>query len=282
MPWDIDADISSASEEWLKEYIALMEASHGTLAGLGYSNQVIKLSDKVVVKRGFGVRAQEAAIQDLAHRHVDPAIVRVPRVYRFFEEMTPRWSSPRGYLFMEYLDGWTLDDLDLGVHADIVPRVANIIAHLGRISHPVPGPLGGGKARGYIWSDEGARAVFHSPDDLNAWVNKRLALHRKMGKHDKTIDVSSEEMVLCHMDLVRRNMIMLPDRTICLVDFGHAGLFPRFFEAVSLNYLNPYDGEYTRPLREALPKALGLTEREEMVNLMHRITAVQLRFPYAL
>jgi hypothetical protein len=78
-------------------------------------------------------------------------------------------------------------------------------------------------------------------------------------------------------------MIMLPDRTICLVDFGFAGFFPRFFEFVSLDYLNPRDAEYTGPLREALRRELDLTEKEErLITLMHRIVAVQLRFTYAL
>jgi tRNA A-37 threonylcarbamoyl transferase component Bud32 len=39
-----------------------------------------------------------------------------------------------GYLFMEYVPGSNLKDLDLSFHEKIVSRVGNVIAHLGQIS----------------------------------------------------------------------------------------------------------------------------------------------------
>lgn len=276
--WDIDA----VSKEWLKDYVRQMEDENGIFAGLKEGNRVIKLSEGMVVKYGSGVTAEEAATQEFAYRHVDSSIVRVPRVYRFFKDES-RQPFAWGYLFMEYFDGWVLDDLDLGIHTDIIPRLANIVAHFGSISSQIPGPVGGGKARGPIWAFEGARMVFHSIHDLNEWLNKRLAYHGEITSHSQSIDITSMKLVLCHMDLSRRNMIMLPDRSLCLLDFGSAGLYPRYFEVASLQHLNPDDTEYTGPLEQTLRQILALTEEEEeQMNLLHRIIAVHARFPCAL
>lgn len=46
----------------------------------------------------------------------------------------------------------------------------------------------GSQPQGYLWGDYGVQASFESVHDLNVWLNRRL--------------------VLCHMDLCRRNMIL--------------------------------------------------------------------------
>ncbi|KAF2420969.1 hypothetical protein EJ08DRAFT_702309 [Tothia fuscella] len=270
----MEFDINTTSETELKSLVQQKKLEYGVLAGRDEGTQVIKISDDIVVKWG-SLTASEVATQEFAYRNFDSTICRVPKVYRYFHDALDQ-SFSRGYLFMEYLNGWVLDDLDLAIHTDIIPRVTSIISHLQSFSSDVPGPLEKGRPRGYIWSDDGARTVFHSTQELNTWLNKRLEIHKK------TIDITSEELVFCHMDLCRRNMIMLPDRTICLVDFGFAGFYPRFFELVSLNYLNPCDAELTPPLRESSERVLKITKKEkEMMQLMHRVVAVQLRFPYA-
>jgi hypothetical protein len=79
-------------------------------------------------------------------------------------------------------------------------------------------------------------------------------------------------MVSCHLDLCRRDMIMLPDRSICLADFGCAGFFPRFFEVLSLSILNPPDPEYVEPLNLAVEKLLPITEEErKLMALVRRV-----------
>ncbi|OCL01530.1 hypothetical protein AOQ84DRAFT_393597 [Glonium stellatum] len=270
MSWNI----SAASEEWLKDFVSRMKSQNGVLDGPIGGGSVVQLSDNMVVKYGLGVTAQEAATQDFAYQHANHSIVRIPRVYRFFVDKST--GLPYGYLFMEYLRGWGLDHLDLNIHTDIIPRVASIISHLGSISsnsQASPGPVGGGKPQGYLWSDYGTCTIFRSIEDMNTWLNKRLALH------GKSIDLTSQRLVFCHLDLCRRNMIMLRDRSIGLIDFGHAGFFPRFFEIVSLEYLNPYDPNYTGPLRAAATQQLHLNEEEKgLIELMHQVVSVNLRF----
>ncbi|KAF2808040.1 uncharacterized protein BDZ99DRAFT_489555 [Mytilinidion resinicola] len=233
MSWDV----RTASEEWLKDYVHRMRTDN-LVGGLEEGIVVVKLSDKLAVKYGFGATAQD--------------IVRTPEVYRFFMDTSA--TFPTSYIFMEYFRGWTLDDLDLTVHTDIIPRVASIIAHFGSLSGgQVPGPIGGGKLHGYLWGIDGTYTVFTSIEDMNIWLNKRLEVRH----------LTSQALVLCHLDLCRRNMIMLPDRSICVADFGCAGLFPRFFELLTLSFLNPYDPEYTEPLRQLVTEQLGITEEEK-------------------
>jgi aminoglycoside phosphotransferase (APT) family kinase protein len=270
MTWDV----RTASQKWLINLCQSVEKKEGMIGGLVEGNRVIKISEKIAVKYGFGVTATEAATQDFAYRNIDPSIARVPKVYRFFQDESDV-SCIRGYLFMEYVPGRNLKDLDLDIHKDIVPRVADVIAHLGRIpGGHVPGPVGGGKPQGYLWGDYGTKAVFHSVADMNAWLNKRLVLR------NESIDLTPYPLVLCHMDLCRRNMILEEDnKSIWLVDWGHAGLFPRFFEVATISCLNPYDAPYEEDLLRTTEKRIGLTEVEKgLIKLMQIARAASLRY----
>ncbi|KAI9748153.1 MAG: hypothetical protein M4579_007298 [Chaenotheca gracillima] len=270
MSWDV----LTASEEWLVDLVHRVEAEHGMVGGLFEGNRVIKLSDTIAVKYGLGVTYDEAATQEFAHQNIKSSVVRVPRVYRFLEA-GPEPGRKKGYLFLEYVSGRTMDTLDLSIHEDIVPRIAKVIEHLGQIlGGGVPGPVGGGAPQGYLWGDFGAEAIFGSVTDMNAWLNKRLALR------DMSIDLTPYPLVLCHMDLCRRNMILdEEENSIWLLDWGHAGFYPRFFELCTLPCLNPYDPPYEKPLIPATEDLLKVTEEEKrLMALMQIARAAQLRY----
>ncbi|KAL5348818.1 hypothetical protein ACLOAV_006240 [Pseudogymnoascus australis] len=151
---------------------------------------------------------------------------------------------------MEYIAGTNLKDLDLdlGIHKEIIPRVATIISHLGQITgDQTPGPLGGGACRGYLWGDDGARTAFNSVSDMNRWLNRRLIIR------DESIDLTPHPLVLCHMDLCRRNMILREDnQSICL---------------------------YQNPLLQATEELLSLREEEKrLVKLMKTARAASMRY----
>ncbi len=270
MSWDVQ----TATEAWLISFVQRVEKEDGIIGGLKEGNRVGRHSESIAVKYGFGVAASEAGTQDFAYHHVDPCIVRVPRVYLFFQENSrPNW--PRGYLFMEYVPDRVLKNLDLAIHEDIVQRVASIIAHLGTIpGDQVPGPIRGSKPQGYLWGDDGAKTTFHSIADMKTWLNKRLSLR------SESIDLKPYPLVLCHMDLCRRNMILGEDnRSIYLVDWAHAGIYPRFFEVATISCLNPLDPPYEDPLLEATNNLLKLTEEEKcLIKLMHVARAASLRY----
>lgn len=266
-------DIHTASEELLVDLCQRAKEDNALLGG-PWGDQVVKLSDDVAAKFGYGVFASEAKTQEFAHQHAEPSIVHVPRVYRFFRRTDPSWSNPKGFLFMECVPGQKLHTVDLEKHTDIIPRLAKIVAHLGQIQGGlVPGPIGGGQPEGYLWGDDGARTTFTSVADLEAWLNKRLAVR------DKSIDLDSHPLVLCHMDLCRRNMILEKDNTICLVDWGFSGLYPRFFEVTSLSFFNFYDEPYEKPLIQATSDLLGLTaEEKDSIALLKIARAAALRY----
>lgn len=130
---------------------------------------------------------------------------------------------------------------------------------------------------GHLWSEYGARTEFKSPGDLNAYLNQWLGLR------NQSIDLTNQKLVFCHLGLCRRNMIMLPDRSICLLDFAHAGLYPRVFELVSCRFVCPDDPPYTGPYRELLTKQFCLSaEEENLYKLVNNAGVVNLRWPNAL
>ncbi|KAF7944356.1 hypothetical protein EAE96_010754 [Botrytis aclada] len=146
---------------------------------------------------------------------------------------------------MQYVPGRQLDELDLDEHTNINPRIARIIEHLGTIQRrQIPGPIGGVSHRA-IFGDDGEGTTFTSMSDLEAWLNKILAMR------DKSIDLTSHPLVLCHTDLYRRNMILKDDNTISLIDWGCSGLYPRHFEFASLFLMIPYDDSHEKPLIQA-------------------------------
>lgn len=165
----------------------------------------------------------------------------ISQVYRFIEA---KGSSARTkeYLFMEYVPGQNLADVDLETRKDILPRIAKIAVHLGQIQaghQRAPGSVGGGEPRGYLWGDDGADTVYNSASDLNTYMNKRLKLR------NDSIDLAPHPLVLCHLDLCRRNFILKDDGvSLCLVNWGSAGFYPRFFEVAMKSCVLPYDAPY--------------------------------------
>lgn len=140
-------DVETAPEEQLIELCHRAYEDGAVIGGVMGRDQVVKLSDQVAVKYGFGVRAAEAVTQAFAFQKVDPRVAHVPRVFRFIQgPATNSSGDSRGYLFMEYISGQILTGVDRETHPDIVPRVANIVAHLGHIAGDQrPGPVGGGE-----------------------------------------------------------------------------------------------------------------------------------------
>lgn len=262
------SDIATADEEWLIDLCHQAKEERGMIGGGLHGNKVVKISDQIAVKYG-GVQASEAATQEFAFNDVDRNLVHVPKVYRYI--VSHRSPHPTGYLFVEYVQGQNLTDVDLDIHPDIPSRVAKILAHLGQITGPVPipGPIGSGEPQGYIYGDDGSMTTFASIADLNAYMNKRLDrrnefLNRRLLLDcNDSIDLTPYPLVLCHGDICRRNMILESDGSLCLVDWGFSGLYPRFFELASISCVLPYDAAFEKPLTSEFEKLLGLTDQEK-------------------
>lgn len=65
----------------------------------------------------------------------------------------------------------------------------------------------------------------------------------------------------------RRNIIMRPDGSFCLVDWEHAGFYPRIFAAYCLGFVGIFDGQFSYDLMEALEK---LWPKTEMLNRVYQ------------
>jgi aminoglycoside phosphotransferase (APT) family kinase protein len=249
-------DIATADEEWLIDLCHQAENEGGMIGGEKYGHKIIKINDRIAVKYG-GVQASEATTQEFAFNHVDRKIVHVPKVYRFIESQQS--ANPRGYLFMEYVQGQSLKNLDLEIHRDIPSRVTKILAHLGQIKGPapIPGPIRGGEPQGYLFGDDGAKTIFSSIEDLNIYMNKRLKYR------NDSIDLTPYALVLCHGDICRRNLILESDGSLCLIDWGYSGLYPRFFELATISCVFPYDAAFEKPVIREFEKLLGLTDQEK-------------------
>jgi len=246
--------------------------------------RVVMLSQEFIIKFGIGVMPEEASNQRYAHHHVNSDLLRVPKVYRFFQDATWGPSLIMGYLVMEYIKGRELATylriLDEEAMAKIVARIVNALAHLSQIPVPTgqaPGPANGGESYGYLWSDNGAGTSFTSIADMEYWLNKRLAMH-ELGT-DTKLNLKSSKLFMCHTDLVPRNIMLLNDGGICFLDWAYAGFYPRFFEIYALrSRLN------REPIFSKILKQLGLStaEEEKQLKQLALVENINLRFGEAL
>src|SRR5689334_4776374 len=112
-------NVTTATEDALIEFCIQKGEKDALVAAGIHGATVVKVTNNIVAKWGWTVTAAEAAMHEFAYKNVDHGIVRVPRVYHFIQD-----DSGRGYLFMEYIPGQNLADLDINRHKDIISRVA--------------------------------------------------------------------------------------------------------------------------------------------------------------
>ena len=209
-----------------------------------FIGRVVKVSEQAVIKFGIEVTESEANNQRGAYRLLDPSIVRVPRVYRFFRH------GRNGYIVMEYIEGQTLTLLD---NQHTIQRLADVLTHLATISYHVPGPFMSGIPRGLYWPED-EEISFKSMADLERYFNSRLS------KSGPQLDLSNCTAVLCHLDIAPRNILRLKDGSICLLDWEFSGFYPRVLEVVLQRVFFGRDNYFNKILLE---HTAGLTEEEE-------------------
>lgn len=113
-----------------------------------------------------------------------------------------------------------------------------------------PGPAGGGPAHGYLWSDYRTGRGFESIKDMKEWMNKRTEVLKQL----QISFAQHQQLSMHHMDLVRRNISVLPDSSLCFVDWAFAGFFPDIFEIHTFQELVHQDSFWFEQLLHVSPK----------------------------
>ncbi|KAK5999802.1 hypothetical protein QM012_005208 [Aureobasidium pullulans] len=231
---------------------AIVEACNNAPEGV-YARTIstLSLSPQLVVKH-IHVTLEECRNQIKAYELLDPSIVVVPKVYRYFSH------DDRIYLVMQRMHGQVRKRIE-DLHS--VRRVADIIRHLQTHKSSVPGPLGGGVSRGMWWENEDVN-LRGSVARLAEYIKRRL----KGPQQGWTFEMS--EFVMNHNDIAPRNIIWLPDGRISLIDWAHAGFYPWLMELVVLEF-NTQCGEdlgFTVPLSEEF-EPLSEAEQKNKASL---------------
>lgn len=218
-----DRDILSASHE---ELIDIGRHKQGEIISKEpFAPTVLRLSEGLVMKYGVGVSVEEAINQDFASRCNKLSILQVPQVHRFFQYELDSHLPSIGIILMEYVEGVRLDEISPA----ILDHIALAVSGLDLIKAPEghgPGPELGGPPRGILWSEYGACTSFRTIDELQSWLIDRARMLDKKA----SIELRSYELVLCHMDLARRNILLTSKGKLCLLDWADAGFYPAPFQ----------------------------------------------------
>ncbi|CAD0114042.1 unnamed protein product [Aureobasidium uvarum] len=229
---------------------AIIKACNNAPKTLDTMTTSIVFSSAELVIKHLNVTFEECRNQIRAHELLDASIVVVPKVYRCFS----RVDDGKMYLIMQRIRGEVRDRIE---DCASVRRVADIVRHLQTHKSSIPGPLEGGISRGLFWENEHV--------DLRGEVG-RLAeyIRRRLVGGQQGWGVGLGEFVLNHNDIAPRNLIWMTDGRICLIDWAHAGFYPKLLELVVLEF-NTQEGNdlgFTLALSGELGPLSNEEERE--------------------
>lgn len=232
------------------------------IGGFAGATEIVYLTCDLVVKVG-DVRQEEAASQQAAYDLLDPRILIILRVCRFFEH------DGRGFLVMDYVKGQRRCQIE---DHDSLSRISEALCHLHKQRSLSPGPPGGSSTSGILWPDD-RQITFRSKTDIEDFLNRRLF------NSTSKLDFQDEPLVFCHLDIAPRNFIWLEDDRLCLVDWAHAGYYPLAFEHSALA-INIYDYENDYIFTELLTQVMSpLNEtQKEQSQLVLRARYNSIRF----
>jgi hypothetical protein len=256
---------------------------------------IVQPTPNVVIKIGGDVTAQEATNQQYAYEQLEGTKLRVPRVYRFFQN--EKDYVRKGYLMMEYIPGRIMADYSADDHsndkdggrylwAQQIYEASTILSRIRIPEFQKPGPVGGGEPRGYLFSETGfgCMANFESVEDMNTWLNKRLVAAQrprvqrqlKSYYHEVKGDFNFRhvELVMTHGDLAPRNFIVMDDGQLALLDWAFAGFYPKAFEVFACRVRMGWD-----PILLQVSELLaGTTEVDELFRLLRCVQVINNKF----
>ncbi|KZT73239.1 hypothetical protein DAEQUDRAFT_662542, partial [Daedalea quercina L-15889] len=175
----------------------------------------------------------------------------VPKVRKYITWKSDMW------VFMEYVPGRALEEawssLNIVTKLWIAWKLRDYIHQLRRVPLPeprVPGPIdGSGEQRrclGYYFTELDA-GPFASYAKLAAWYDRRAHIAVRLDHQtsqargqppslssDALVFDNSAPLVLTHGDITLRNLILGDDGRLWLIDWGFAGVYPRWMEYATM------------------------------------------------
>ena len=223
--------------------------------------KVVKIGDDTVVKFGRSVTKFEFENLKIARALVDPNIVHIPEVYRFFSDNDGKlgFLRNRGYILMEYVRGTRIDPLE---DPEKVQKIAGIVAHFASIRGDIPGTLSRGPCGSILFPDCD-EFTFDTVQAMEDFFNGRLFPH-----NPPKINLKGVDLVLCHLDIAPRNILWKEDGSVCLLDWASAGFYPRCFEFAAQNYLLGFEKEFNQMLIDAIEPPLSKAEEAISLGVM--------------
>lgn len=235
-----------------------------------WSTNVVRLSINLVLKFGDAIQMQEIeAMKCVLSRTKVPT----PKLHRYF--FTRPESSDFcqcGYIVMDYVEGNTLfdiwDTIDQEKRTDIFSQIADIVSQLQTVHFDQPGPLGGGRCRGFWFTDYEA-GPFDNKEEFNVWFTHKLEISKQFGRARKDLPpFGYNSFVLVHQDLNPKNLILDSCGKVWIVDWGNAGAYPAIFEAARMCESSIFD-EFNALL---LPRIYNdAAEREHLMGVIWSI-----------
>jgi aminoglycoside phosphotransferase (APT) family kinase protein len=172
--------------------------------------------------------------QIVVYRELQGTIVKVPEPLRFIVH------GHRGYLFMEFVEGMTLEKLFKSrpeLRGSTLDKVRLALRCLHDIKRDRPGPLVDGyETPGFPW---GQRLVkIRSADEPQARVDQRLERLERRRKLGWVLQLPGAPYSLCHMDFNLCNIMLTTNDEVALIDWSTATFYPEKFELAMLSVSN--------------------------------------------
>ena len=268
-------EFKNASISSILEYLELLADP------LRFSARVVRISESIVMKRRLISIEREYENLRFVWNLCERNILRVPEPIRHFQSLDED-GCPFGYVLMEHLPGLNIEALLTNGTAyspeDLSKKVFEAVCHLqlkSRNALSIPGPPNGGFAKGFPWGEYGTDTEFTSLQHLQDYLQQRLG---RWGGTSAFRSLINHELVLCHLDLVPRNILITQDNVVGILDWETLALYPSIFEVAALSYaktvVDPEELPFTQALERRL-KELSVMENDGNDDFIVKLGLVQ-------
>lgn len=246
-----------------------------------HSSRVRRLSETVLGKRIGHDGLREYHNHCFAWENFNCPYLRVPEPIRFVES-PGRASSSSGILIMEHLQGTALDSITNEWDSKIIECVAQAIRYLHNHAMKIScantiGSFTDSHTDGFPWGQNGVRS-FRDIHGLESAVNSRLAICTSPAHG--TIHLQGEELAFCHMDLAPRNILLLKDGTIAIVDWMTLAIYPVIFEWANLAFLARTARPHEKKFLEAVCQRISDCKSEEEVRMLNIVHTISMQYSF--